>query len=102
SNNKPFCDNSHLRIGFKATGEPETIATEPLDKRDGPLVVTPTLDGPYVVEGPLEICAGTGRTVSRVTRANLCRCGGSKNKPFCDGSHARIDFRAPGSVAARP
>jgi CDGSH-type Zn-finger protein/uncharacterized Fe-S cluster protein YjdI len=97
SNNKPFCDGSHVRIGFTATGEPETIATEPLATRDGALTVTPVRDGPYLVEGPLELCSGTGRTVTRTTHTRLCRCGGSQNKPFCDATHAKINFRASGA-----
>jgi CDGSH-type Zn-finger protein/uncharacterized Fe-S cluster protein YjdI len=98
SKNKPFCDSSHHGIDFAATGEPATIETDALAKRDGALKVTPLRDGPYLVEGPLELCAGTGRTVSRVTRVKLCRCGASKNKPFCDASHAKIDFRAEGGI----
>jgi CDGSH-type Zn-finger protein len=25
----------------------------------------------------------------------MCRCGGSKNAPYCDGTHAKVDFSAP-------
>lgn len=35
-----------------------------------------------------------GRTVDRVTKAALCRCGQSSNKPFCDGTHTRVGFKA--------
>jgi CDGSH-type Zn-finger protein/uncharacterized Fe-S cluster protein YjdI len=101
SGNKPFCDNSHRAAGFAATGEPATIESDPLDARDGALQIAPITDGPLQVSGNLEICSGTGRTVARIESARLCRCGGSANKPFCDGTHARIGFRseAPGAGA---
>lgn len=35
-------------------------------------------------------------------RAVFCRCGASKNKPFCDGSHNEIKFQASGEPATRP
>jgi CDGSH-type Zn-finger protein len=73
------------------------VPSEPLAVRDGPLVITPKTDGPLAVAGALEICAGTGRTITRVEGTRLCRCGGSSKKPFCDGTHARIGFCAPGS-----
>jgi len=44
-------------------------------------------NGPYVVTGSpelLDTALGAGATSQRLT---LCRCGGSKNKPFCDGAH---------------
>jgi CDGSH-type Zn-finger protein/uncharacterized Fe-S cluster protein YjdI len=94
SKNKPFCDGSHTSLPFVASGEPPTQASEPLEHRDGVLRVSPAKDGPLVVSGNLEICAGTGRAVKRVTSTRLCRCGGSSNKPFCDGTHARIGFRS--------
>jgi len=94
SKNKPFCDGSHNAIQFTATGEPATRKSEPLSPRGGKLKITPTANGPLALSGPLEICAGTGRTVDRVTTARLCRCGGSANKPYCDGTHARIGFRS--------
>lgn len=95
SANKPFCDGSHHTIHFAASGEPETIESDPLDPRDGPLEIRPQTNGPLVLSGSVEICAGTGRTVTRTTGARLCRCGGSQNKPFCDGTHATNGFRAP-------
>ncbi len=94
SKNKPFCDNSHIEAGFEATGEPETVASEPLPERGGELQVKPLKDGPLQVRGPLEICCGTGRTVTRTENVRLCRCGGSANKPFCDNTHARIGFKS--------
>jgi CDGSH-type Zn-finger protein/uncharacterized Fe-S cluster protein YjdI len=96
SQNKPFCDGSHAKAGFAATGEPPTATTEALAKRDGPLRITPRRNGPLAVRGNLELCAGTGRVVSRLTAGALCRCGGSKNKPFCDGTHAKNGFEADG------
>lgn len=95
SQHKPFCDGSHSAAGFDATGEPATTATEPLATRGGPLEVDPQPDGPLRVRGPMELVSGTGRTLCRLTQAKLCRCGGSQNKPFCDGTHARNGFTAP-------
>ena len=94
SKNKPFCDSSHHAVNFCATGEPATGKADMLPVRDGPLAIDPEPDGPLNVRGNLEITSGTGRVVARVTSARLCRCGGSANKPFCDGTHARIGFRS--------
>ncbi|HUA87991.1 MAG TPA: CDGSH iron-sulfur domain-containing protein, partial [Steroidobacteraceae bacterium] len=94
SKNKPFCDGSHHQSGFSASGEPASGATDMLPVRDGPLAVDPQPDGPLKLRGNLEIISGTGRVVARVTSANLCRCGGSASKPFCDGTHARIGFKS--------
>jgi CDGSH-type Zn-finger protein/uncharacterized Fe-S cluster protein YjdI len=94
SRNKPFCDGSHHEVGFTATGEPATQQADMLPVRDGPLAIDPQVDGPLQVRGNLEIVSGTGRVVARIVQANLCRCGGSANKPFCDGTHARIGFRS--------
>jgi CDGSH-type Zn-finger protein/uncharacterized Fe-S cluster protein YjdI len=94
SKNKPYCDGSHHEIGFSATGEPPSGTTDMLPVRDGALRIDPQTNGPLRVRGNLEIVSGTGRVVARVEAANLCRCGGSANKPFCDGTHARIGFRS--------
>ena len=94
SKNKPFCDSSHHEVGFSATGEPASGKTDALSVRDGVLAIDPQLNGPLSIRGNLEITSGTGRVVSRVTSAKLCRCGGSATKPFCDGTHARIGFKS--------
>lgn len=62
--------------------------------RNGVLDIQPAKDGPLVITGSLETIAGSGRRVSTDTTTVLCRCGASKNKPFCDGCHHAIDFKA--------
>ena len=94
SKNKPYCDGSHHEIGFTASGEPATGKTEMLAARGGVLAIEPQLNGPLCVRGNLEILSGTGRAVARTTSTYLCRCGGSANKPFCDGTHKKIGFKS--------
>jgi CDGSH-type Zn-finger protein len=55
-----------------------------------PPMVTVTDNGPYAVTGGVEL--GGGASAEHYT---LCRCGASKNKPFCDGSHWAVQFRDP-------
>lgn len=63
--------------------------------------VTLLENGPYKVEGAreFELVEHTGAPVG-VDRDTvfLCRCGGSTNKPFCDGTHSKIGFQ--GAMAA--
>ena len=98
SKRKPYCDHSHVASAFVATGEPESKNIAPLPVMDGPLKVRPTRDGPLCVEGNLEICTASGRTVSRETKAFLCRCGHSQDKPYCDGSHKKAGFTANAGI----
>ncbi len=59
-------------------------------------MVTVTKDGPYAVSGGIELMGvgfGEGASTEHYT---LCRCGASKNKPFCDGSHWDAGFKDPG------
>lgn len=51
-----------------------------------------TENGPYMFEGGLEVRDAKGNVLDAPERVFLCRCGGSNNKPFCDGTHARIGF----------
>ena len=51
--------------------------------------------GPLVVRGPVLVTdAEGGEFRIPLKTVVLCRCGASRNKPFCDGSHAKIGFRA--------
>lgn len=92
SQNKPFCDGSHKTAGFKATGEPSTQESEPLKERGGRLNISQAQNGPLMLDGNMEIIAGTGRTLLRTQQTALCRCGASKSKPYCDGSHFKVNF----------
>lgn len=57
--------------------------------------ITPYRDGPLLVRGPFTLVDQEGNEVElhRKTIA-LCRCGRSRIKPFCDGTHKAIKFRA--------
>lgn len=94
SKNKPYCDGSHVEAGFVASGEPKSEDTPALAARSGPVEVTPQKNGPLKVEGNLEVVSGTGRTLKKATQLWLCRCGQSKNKPYCDGTHNKVGFAA--------
>lgn len=50
-------------------------------------------DGPYDAEGGIDFIDKDGNTPESKEHFTLCRCGGSKNKPFCDGKHWYIKFR---------
>jgi CDGSH-type Zn-finger protein/uncharacterized Fe-S cluster protein YjdI len=51
-------------------------------------------NGPLYVRGQFRITASTGEVLLEDTRAALCRCGASQNKPLCDNSHKTVGFRA--------
>ncbi len=57
--------------------------------------ITPVNNGPLRIEGDFEMVDPSGAVFGLAGRSaiSLCRCGHSENKPFCDGSHKRQDFR---------
>lgn len=97
SKRKPYCDGAHTKAGFQATGEIATASTEVAEQVGGILNVKPLKNGPLYVTGNLEVCAASGRLVKHASKTALCRCGKSKNKPFCDGTHKSIGFEADGA-----
>ena len=68
------------------------------------VTITPYEDGPYLVRGPFRLTDADGNEIEagRKTIA-LCRCGRSRIKPFCDGTHKVTRWSAPGGAdEARP
>ncbi|MGH6628668.1 MAG: CDGSH iron-sulfur domain-containing protein [Burkholderiales bacterium] len=93
---KPFCDDSHGAAGFS---DPAVVPTEYQPKALDPgtpgqqLRITLRSNGPLRCFGEFRVEGATG-SVWQGTQASLCRCGGSNNKPFCDGSHKEVGFEA--------
>jgi CDGSH-type Zn-finger protein len=57
--------------------------------------ITLLKDGPLLLSGQVKITAADGQEVPvEGTQIALCRCGGSANKPFCDGAHKKINFKS--------
>lgn len=65
-------------------------------------VITPYRDGPLLVRGPVRLQTQDGEeiVVDRPTIA-LCRCGKSRLRPFCDGTHKLARFSAPSAPERR-
>ena len=62
-----------------------------------PLIIRCRENGPLVVLGPIKVIDHLGNEFSLPTEKEtvaLCRCGHSKTKPFCDGSHRSCNFQA--------
>ena len=75
--------------------------------RDGtrPAGIEITRDGPYRITGAIALVASDGSPVERAEGAShehyaLCRCGQSRNKPYCSGMHWYVDFKDPQPAAA--
>lgn len=59
--------------------------------------------GPYLVRGPVTITDADGNQYTlEGENVALCRCGGSQNKPFCDGSHKTNGFSASARATNPP
>jgi CDGSH-type Zn-finger protein len=54
--------------------------------------ITPCENGPYLVSGAVQLSDDDGREIPHGEHVALCRCGQSRNKPFCDGMHVAVGF----------
>jgi CDGSH-type Zn-finger protein/uncharacterized Fe-S cluster protein YjdI len=98
SKNKPFCDASH-RKHFKDAGKfnkrpAAATSQEPTQNVD----IICVENGPVMCRGNIAMQSSDGENITVIDPA-LCRCGASSNKPFCDGSHNKIDFNSSNEAA---
>ena len=69
--------------------EPTPLNTEALEQPELTVQIQP--NGPLLINNPCLIKHANGQE-ERKEKVAFCRCGASANKPYCDGSHARIGF----------
>jgi uncharacterized Fe-S cluster protein YjdI len=77
-----LCPSGALRTR-RAGAPPRTVSTE----------IRATENGPLLVYGGVRVLDAGGNLLYEGEKAALCRCGGSRNKPFCDGTHTTNGFR---------
>ncbi len=75
------CPSGALSIEGESEGQSEN-ATQ----------IKVTKGGPLLVEGSVTITLANGERTEKMGMTALCRCGASANKPYCDGSHNKIEF----------
>jgi len=80
------CPSGALRFQRLDGGEQEQAPEQ--------TIISPQPDGPLYVRGQFRVVASDGTVIREATRVALCRCGQSSNKPFCDGTHETIGFKA--------
>lgn len=75
--------------------------TDPQQPADKPATTIKTVDnGPLQIKGDFQVVDHEGTVYETRRSAFLCRCGHSSTKPFCDGTHNKIDFDAAGRAPA--
>lgn len=79
------CPTGALRFTSDERSEPTPMKT----------TMRPVRGGPMLVRGDVEIVDADGNIVAHECRVTLCRCGNSRNQPFCDNSHRRVGFDEP-------
>ncbi len=81
------CPSGRLQLQIPAGAEPY--------EEDMPKEIAVVNDGPYWIRGGIPVESADGFQYEVRNRQTLCRCGFSNNKPFCDGSHWKVEFKDP-------
>lgn len=82
------CPTDALTYYMNEEGEKKSA-----DSKTPEVEITILKDGPAIVKGNIKLVDFDGNEIVTEERTSLCRCGNSKSKPFCDGSHIQIDFK---------
>lgn len=90
SKNMPFCDGGHKEKVFDETSGGEIVINQ-LGGEGEPILLIDK-NGPIHVKGDVEIESDVKMTVADDHVMTFCRCGESKTKPFCDGTHMHCRF----------
>jgi uncharacterized Fe-S cluster protein YjdI/CDGSH-type Zn-finger protein len=69
---------------------PTVVATSETD----PVLVTVRTNASLLVEGPFKVIDADGTVLREGVKCSLCRCGHSKNQPFCDSSHKAVGWQS--------
>lgn len=80
------CPTGALSFARHDGGEQEAAPDE--------MAVQPRTNGPLFLRGRIRLVDAQGNVTREATRVALCRCGESSNKPYCDGTHRSIGFKA--------
>jgi CDGSH-type Zn-finger protein len=84
------CPSGRLVVWDRKTGKP----IEPKFKKSISIIEDPGagVSGPIWVKGGVAVVSSDGKAYEVRNRVTLCRCGQSRNKPFCDGTHMQVGF----------
>ena len=93
SKNKPYCDGSHEEADITDSGEIQQVSQQHSNSIGGTVRIECQKDGPLKFIGNLTVENVRGQRCTK-DKGFLCRCGKSGDKPFCDGTHRQIGFKA--------
>jgi uncharacterized Fe-S cluster protein YjdI len=71
----------------------KNLNTDKMSEIQDEQIVEVTENGPLMVYGNIKVKMPDGSELSKSRATAFCRCGASGNKPYCDGSHKKIDFK---------
>lgn len=80
-------------LGYYMNNEGPSTGEKTITVDQAEIRVEAAPNGPLMVHGLLAVKDSSGKTIRKEKVTAFCRCGGSANKPFCDGTHKKIGFQ---------
>jgi len=87
--NKDIGSDQSNHIRFR---RPELMENDQVKVKDAPVKVKIMNDGPMIISGNFTLIYEGNVKDKKDAMISICRCGASKNMPFCDGTHRKIGF----------